>query len=808
MLNKSGSTFQISQDGTNVLTLTDTGGASTMYVEPWPLTQSYILIHSTASSANLPPNGVRLDPVAYGPYLGVIEMPGATPTNITQAVLALNLSAYFYFKDIEITYQASAPSTETDPAPNFQLIWTTPQTDHIIWDQCYFHGPPAQDRIVNAGTWGGTNQAIVNSVFDNIDYWHAAFQVSASTVGTNSFTIAPGTISWPNASNTKSACTWASNVPITIGGSSGSFYLTVNPSGCGWTVTATTGMTATGTGVTLVSTGSPNWPKDGSGVFTQLNYGYGSWNGSAVTYSDLVPSQSGGNPAMVDAWGQAESSTGLQMSDGPGPFMFLNNSYSGEGIIGLFKDEYEQFACPTFCQYVYNTIDLSAVRNTVQWDPKYFNTAYPSINPTPNWNGSWWYGRNAFELKQGGRAKFDGNIVQAYGGLANGEGISLYSYAGCGGSCLSGFLSNPNTEAMADVSITNNTILGGGAAFTLTGNNTIGVIVPPPLKRVKIANNIVISNNGWLATGSPSANLAQGRTIRTANTESVIIDHNTAYEGAGGGNAAVSIVLCLSDGFQITNNLFNYDLAASSQGIEYETGGSGGNCSNVPAQNTQGTSLLSYLPQSNFSNNGFVGTWSTDTPGSTVDMTSGQITAAQALYPASNYFVTGSTLSTRTTSTGWYSPDAYGRYVGNYLLIPQTTYPWCSGCTHRGADGRQTGADINALWAAQGQVQNVHVSAIGTTTASVTWQAPPELTGNYAVADVASGICTIDYGTANFPSGSGSWTRIAAGSINVVNAGFGTTIQTASLTGLTTGTAYYARVNCGAQQPVLTFSTR
>ncbi len=170
-------------------------------------------------------------------------------------------------------------------------------------------------------------------------------------------------------------------------------------------------------------------------------------------------------------------------------------------------------------------------------------------------------------------------------------------------------------------------------------------------------------------------------------------------------------------------------------------------------------------------------------------MTSAQVSAAAALYPSNTWFPSGSTLANRIAAMNWFAPGAYGTGTGNYRLTSQS--PYFSGSANHASDGKDVGANIDALEAAQGKVSNVHVSALATTSANVTWVAPDSF------------ACTLDYATASFTAGSGSWTRV----VSTATGPAGARVQTASLTGLTPSTTYNYRVNCAVMQPTGTFQT-
>ena len=88
---------------------------------------------------------------------------------------------------------------------------------------------------------------------------------------------------------------------------------------------------------------------------------------------------------------------------------------------------------------------------------------------------------------------------------------------------------------------------------------------------------------------------------------------------------------------------------------------------------------------------------------------------------------------------------------------------------------------MDALEAAQGKVSNVHTYATTSTSTTIGFLAPDSFG------------CTVDWGSTNFVSGSGSYTRVA-------NAG-GQRVQNVPLSALPAHSLIYYRVNCAVQQP-------
>jgi len=770
VLNATANTFQISLDGTNPLVLND-AGLGNIYVVRWPISQNYVLIHSTAGASALPPNGVRLDPVAYRSALGKIQLAVPTTNAGSGVVLLLQkaLNSFYYFKDIEFDTLPNALTTQTDPVPYYELFYTSSQSDHIVFDQCYFHPAPAPDRVFLAGQWGGTNQAIINSYFDNIDYWRPTRTGPGSSVGSTTITIPALTFNYPTAGNTKVTCTVPSPTTMTFSGTAGAFYVYFTIGPCALTVNATAGTTVSGTGFTVVNSASPSYPVDGSSVSTVLQIGQGNWNGATVNFADT-----GCIYGQCFSWGGTESAVGIYFTDGPGPFNFSNNYFAGEGIIGPYKDEYIGTTCLSrpVCSPTSNIINLTVARNNIEWDKKYIITS-------PTWNGGWWFGRNANEFKQGSRIVLDGNIIgPSYGGVSHGECMDLFTYHG-------GDPQNrPNVQATDDIQFTNNTCYFTGSGLTIGSTVPGGVATPKPMQRLLISNNVFLNNDNFSQNPAPTVATAQGRGILIDGIESATISHNTWYYQAGLTNGCVYQAIKLSAGVNISNNICNYNADPASQpAFSYSTFGG----SNVPYPNpgalTQGSALLAYLNHATWSGNVVLCQWSNSNPASRVEITNAACAANSSLYPASpaTYFPnSGSTLASRVSAIHWFDPAN-----ANFRLNYQS--PYISGA-RASSDGLDIGADMNALEAAQGKVTNVHTYGTTTTATTVAFTAP-DTTG-----------CSVDYGTVNFPSGTGGWTRVP-------NTG-GQRAQTVALAGLASQTTYTYRVNCAVMQPTGTFATQ
>lgn len=780
IINVTTNTFQISQDGSTALTLND-GGIGQVYVFPFPLSQSYVIIHSTAAASVLPPFGVRLDPVAYGANLGTIRI--TSPLVSPDFFEFQSGSSYYWFENIHFQMLPAMTAAQVDTDYYLRMMQVESYSDHIVFDRVWVDIVQPARLAVFAEGWSGTNMAIMDSYLDGLEFWKYSMipNGTAPTVGTNSVTLNPVTVTWPNYLGAIDTCSISSAItPTFTGGTSGGLdfkvYLQHDP--CIVTVAADSGLSVSGSGFTTVpTTGSPAWPVDGTGHYTAIQIAQGTVNTSSITgftsyYTDNgtcngCPSEGGGTIVLM-----------LQ-----GPYLFQNNFLQGAGIIGLFNDENSANACAgvTRCDSIQNTVNITVKRNTMQADERY--------DPlSASWNGAYGNWRNCMELKQGAQVLLDGNIIgPCYASLGGGQCFLWETYYGN----LANNGTTPNPQLTGDIEIKNNTmrcangIQGGGLGS--------GYYNPNVSRRGYIHDNILMANS---YARSVNPNTGQGAAFLGTNmglsgVSDLIIEHNTIWQAGGPFPPSFAHTYQLLSGWDISNNLFQLvgDSGSAWSGLNYSDGALGVVPVPDPTLTTPNV-FLPFIPQFQFLNNVFLGTCTNSTPSTpycTTEMNNTTINsyaAGYSNYPTNLFPTTGTTLSNRVAGVHWYDP-ANLNFRLNYLS------PYISGGASHASDGLDVGANINALEAAQGVVSGVHVSALGTTTASVTWLAP----------DATS--CTFDYGTANFPSGSGSWTRV-----NPTATGpGGPRVQTASLTGLTTGTNYTYRVNCQVMQPTGTFVT-
>jgi hypothetical protein len=267
-----------------------------------------------------------------------------------------------------------------------------------------------------------------------------------------------------------------------------------------------------------------------------------------------------------------------------------------------------------------------------------------------------------------------------------------------------------------------------------------------------VANGFTCAN-GWVVQG-PNA------------TEDFVLDHNTVVGNVGRNPSILSLLDIRTEGVSVTNNVFSIGGNAIG-GIVQDGSVKGGDaCGGL-----RGKALMDckFVPSYAFDHNVLIG--------NAVD----QATIANSWLPGlTNYIPADTNLS----HIGWSAYNGPLSANNNFRLKSN----FCSGCGSAAADGRDVGADIDTLEAAQGKVTlgGVPASSITGTSASVAFVAPD------------SDGCSVDYSSSD-PTLINSFTRVQ-------DAG-GARVRSVSLTGLSPATTYYFRVNCAVEQPTGMFRT-
>ena len=802
-INATSSTFQISYDGVNPITFQANSAYPTFFV-PYPLTQGWIVVHSTASSSVLPPAGVRLDAstlAEYEPNMPAFQM---TDPFLQPMLVHDYLAGRYWYQNAKFTVDPSIANSNAgngvDPVGYNNYVNTFSTNDSIIYNQCAFDPPGPPTRTWFMG-WDGSNIGLFNSYVGGLDFWQP-FRAGTGTVVTSSnITISPTTYSWVGTGGTigtKKSCSYSGGTLNITGGGSGSYVIYMDPTTCLVDAQVSSGITASGTNITVTSVASPAYPtytytSPTSHVYTALNV---LTMGDGTVTSGAINTGSYNERFGISGWAtDQEGGGGFHVATGPGPFMTVNNYIQGAGITGMFfSDDLSNGSSPcgnvTPCPIQYNVGDVTEQRNTITTNVCYF--AGSSC-----WNGGNYSWRNMDEVKSAARVWQDGNIWGPYyAQVGQGEcGGSHYEYNG-----WPNFLATPggypSYVSSGNWTYTNNTCNGGASAGIYTGLFYYAEWPAYPINNVRIHNSLFLNVNGYAQTSAVQplqAQVQQSNTLANCpygkitqwngNGENFDFDHNTVYGEAGCLAWFESVYQALSSFTNLTNNIYNLVSdpgafnANTQTGTQYQSyQGLGGGTADTPnCGGFQASALFACMNYFTWADNVILATWTNSFPGSLVEYNNSQIATAQSLFPANTYWPSaGSSLSARINQLGWFNTAS-----NNFRL--KSTSPYISGAK-ASTDGLDIGVNMDILEAAQGKVSNVHAYGSTSTSTTIGFLAPDSFG------------CGIDWGTSNFSGGAASYTR-------VTNSG-GQCVQNVTLSSLPAHSLIYYRVNCAVQQPL------
>jgi hypothetical protein len=511
------------------------------------------------------------------------------------------------------------------------------------------------------------------------------------------------------------------------------------------------------------------WPKEPLGFGGGDSYGVGVGMIGCVDYSTTGSLNAYGADTETDRWSGTEGCQCMQGGKGPGPYALVNTVIDNSG---------NQWHHDNAGGYR-NRADFWYYRDVFMWQPS-LRTGAPGASRFK------YTSRQLLEWKAGRRIHIEG---------------TRFSYAWNDGQASSLMLVPANKDGGAgDLWVGNNEFSHGPGVTQVCGQYEEG----PPMARCTFTNNLFWDISGYGSaglggygdqfSGTGHAYVFQGGT----GSEDVIIDHNTIFPLRGDVSDLIEIGVGdrpfdSREGLQVTNNIFPvsdiggkyglYDEAQCASGGEAVAGPS---CANW--QRYTWTNNLMYPSVWSFSDH--------ITRIGPFDMAS---TATQASvqnhYPTwknSNYIPLSTDLTTygffklpsfQSTSATWSTPpDGHLKHT-SILLATGSNKP---------KDGKDLGADLNAIEAAEGKVQSVSVpnSLMTNNSATVTFVAPD------------AQACPVDYAIANSgdPYLTNSFQRASDPA-----AGLNRSVQ---ITGLTSGAVYRFRVDCAAVQPMGLFRVK
>jgi hypothetical protein len=387
-------------------------------------------------------------------------------------------------------------------------------------------------------------------------------------------------------------------------------------------------------------------------------------------------------------------------------------------------------------------------------------------------NGLRYGHRQPLEWKSGQRIKIDGNIFNNNFSEDNPNAVFIAM--------------TPRSEGyVTDVDITHNSFLNGPGGIDVCLPIDSYEPQSKPCQRVRVQDNLFSLHNGWTYFAPDATSVRYGWIWHGGyGSEDFIANRNTILDNRGTATEFLHWVGYFAEGVSVTNNiLFTSD---ARNGIQPEWNATIGaaSCSGLNAKAAADCMFVQPVgtPKYTMKGNILVPSWTnsqvpsgaTD-PGTICTAFGGTFSSTCSGGVMPN-LILGADVPTRIANVHWNNEPVDMRLHNNS--------PGISGATPKlSTDGLDVGADMDAIAVAQGAVSNVRVRAIATTTATVSFLAPDTFG------------CTVDVTSNNF----GTWTRFT-------NAGGGR-VQDVNISGLTTGTAYRAVVNCAAQQPTVSFTT-
>jgi hypothetical protein len=793
------------------------------HLVPWPRNLYWVIVRTSTPDSQFTPAGTRVSPT-WASKMAVLEMPAMNNFNNDQnhALLGLNsMESHLWFTGLEFTYAPNVMSA--DPVPHGALVWQDFLTiSEIVYDRDWFHDPGMERDF--EGFWAqGHDIAFINSYIDGFNYWHAMYVPgSQPDQGGNA---GPATAQSPSGSGTS----------FTIPAYTGIYY------GAPQAATLPAGLTVSWTGtptianpeiavffdmndqLQVVAPQGINVTAPGANITYTATGGNGSCIGPnpyGVSVDPLLPQDSNGrqaaaplacatlnnsgsisalNAGAIPSLNVTEGGTTFLCGFGPGPYKMVNN-YIGvpQGIPVHFADD--AGSQPRG--------DYLVQRNTFHIPMTKFTTASnPAASSIPS-DGYDYRVRQLLEWKAGQRIKIDGNIFSDY-----------YHEIAVGGLAI--MLTPANAGTITDVDITNNTFQHGpgGISLPLLYDSTINNgIAAATSVRNRVQNNLFWDMNGFVyGTGSailfgnspisasPGLDIYGGR----GATEDVLINHNTIYDTLGVQDSFLTWPGYPVEGMVVTNNIIPYNIGAAGQNMFMLIQTANSACLSASSTNEYAADCNFIIgvgnPNFTFANNVIIPGWdcaewplgSYNCSGSNGNsqVTNATMTGTFPYWSSASRNIwlptsSSSTVPGSLASVGWWNInftsglyDANGNYSGpqpDFHLKSSSAYNAVAG------DGKQAGADIDALEAAQGKVTLVGANQITSSSANITYVAP----------DSAS--CSVDYSSSD-PTLIDSFSRIT-------DTG-GARVRNVALSGLAGRTAYYYRVNCAVQQPIGSFHT-
>jgi hypothetical protein len=764
------------------LSLTNGGSAIPLTTAPGEILVSVgqpcvseVLVTTQGALGTFPPEGVRTDDTHYS-Y--------ATLTNdylfggVNRAFdLSWGSASCVRFDNIRFVNDNKASATDPDPpfGPYFFQTTSGAANHDVIFDRIVAKGANDAPNRTSGFIYpfDGARMAIINSYSTNLSYW-VPFTDSPTSFTSSVFTVGAG-FAYRGAAG--SPCALSATATITGGSTTGAFFAYVNPTTCATHILTDPSLTVACSGCTQDTASAPsNYPLSGTGKFVNIAIGFGTLSSGTFTAFTNANNYAGGGCCFGQQANGNEASAALVGFDkGPGPSKIENNTLLNDiGIpiywTGQTYDSGGSSDDPTV-PLLDQPGNVIIRRNTIAIDNSH-------ISSQPGFNGKGvWGGRNALEFKWVLKALVTGNVVNNLP-RTNIQVGSAFLYT----PASSTDLTRSTATTVQDVETSYNTVNNSSQGYLITSSSPSPHFAGLPSRRFWFHDNIFTMNGNVKFTtqsagGGDFGILEGGYDIR--------FDHNTITALIGASGLLWNVAFFRFGNLNISNNLTFINNTNGWQGLKYSDptptnpvfNGLQAKAALDAGVGTSGPVAPNYV----FAGNAFLCGYLDSL--ALTEMAQSDCNGVRAAYgtlTTSGYWTSGSTLAARLAAMKFYNYTIVGKPVDLHLNYHS---PFISGAG-TSTDGLDIGANIDALNAAQGQVANVRVGSVTSTSAIVSFLAPDSF------------ACTVDWSTNGTLA---SFTRVA-------NAGSGR-IQTVTLSGLPSGSVVFYRVNCAAQQPTAGFRT-
>lgn len=540
-----GSVFDLSA-GTGINTILDKG-TGTMYVMAAPQsTDPWILV----KGGSCPALGTKVDSSYSAQLAHIVQTTRASTPQIELGILAHNWR--FECLSFETDGMDTDSASTIDPRP-YCIGWKSNiDNRYIAFTHIRVVGPPTPSQLgcrQGGGNifWDGAYTAVRDSDFTNLQLHHPRFGTPISTTAGFTTTRASGTqlttdagVAYLGAVSTTITGTPAITTNLTGGTATGTVtgYVAIDgtvkvlaPTGttgnCSIAGTIAPSGSLTCTFTAVADTSVPTTSIGGNNLLTGLQFfsatiTSGSFDVSGVTVSSRV------GPTFMGSFAN-EGSNSIIAGNGPGPYLFHNNSVSGTGLTIHFDES---------AGTMHGKHDCTITQNT-------FTIPTTSITTQSGQDGLWYGNRQPLEFKDCVRVLIQGNIFK-----------NCYAQINNIGTCI---IITPRTGGTTtDLDIRDNTFVNVSGMTTSSLSPERYPPVSKPSVRQRITNNvayITAYSRYVIGDAQPAGYVIYGGDA----AENIDISNNTAYDARGNGAQFLHWTWQRAGGVSVHDNVWFYN---------------------------------------------------------------------------------------------------------------------------------------------------------------------------------------------------------------------------------------------------------